>query len=148
MPDCWLEVSLHLEGPATGQLDQGFPWFSSLLEQMLSWYPNSTLLWSLHIQHSQCWCWCYIKVSSYCSPPTLVQNFTLMQPFQRDIKINSHHTQSKIPVQLFFSGFIPIRFLKLHPLGHTSIRRTSEHCLGTFKSGDLKTKNISCPSKV
>jgi hypothetical protein len=24
MPDCWLEVSLHLEGPATGQFDQGF----------------------------------------------------------------------------------------------------------------------------
>jgi hypothetical protein len=22
MPDCWLEVSLHPEGPATGQLDQ------------------------------------------------------------------------------------------------------------------------------
>jgi hypothetical protein len=43
MPDCWLEVSLHPEGPATGQLDQGFPWFSLVLEQMLSWYPNSTL---------------------------------------------------------------------------------------------------------
>jgi hypothetical protein len=38
MPDCWLEVSLHPEGPANGQLDQGFPCFSSILEQMLSWY--------------------------------------------------------------------------------------------------------------
>jgi hypothetical protein len=25
MPDYWLEVSLHPEGTATGQLDQGFP---------------------------------------------------------------------------------------------------------------------------
>jgi hypothetical protein len=25
-------VSTHLEGPATGQLDQGFPWFSSVLQ--------------------------------------------------------------------------------------------------------------------
>jgi hypothetical protein len=24
MPDCWLEVGLHPEGPVTGQLDQGF----------------------------------------------------------------------------------------------------------------------------
>jgi hypothetical protein len=28
---------------ATGQLDQGFPWFSLVPEQMLSWYPNSRL---------------------------------------------------------------------------------------------------------
>jgi hypothetical protein len=27
MSDCWLEVSLHPEGPATDNLDQGFPWF-------------------------------------------------------------------------------------------------------------------------
>jgi hypothetical protein len=25
MSDCWLEVSLHPEGPVTVQLDQGFP---------------------------------------------------------------------------------------------------------------------------
>jgi hypothetical protein len=25
MPDFWIEVSLHPEGPVTGQLDQGFP---------------------------------------------------------------------------------------------------------------------------
>jgi hypothetical protein len=53
MPDCWLEVSLHPEGPATGQLDQGFPWFSLVSEQMLSWYPNSTLHCMLHMQPSQ-----------------------------------------------------------------------------------------------
>jgi hypothetical protein len=35
-PDSWLEASLHPEGPATGQLDQGFPWFSLVPEQMLS----------------------------------------------------------------------------------------------------------------
>jgi hypothetical protein len=53
MPHCWLEVSLHPEGPATGQLDQGFPWFSLVPEQMLSWNPNSKLHCMLHMQPSQ-----------------------------------------------------------------------------------------------
>jgi hypothetical protein len=53
MPNCWLEVSLHPEGPATSQVDEGFPWFSLVPEQMLSWYPNSTLRCMLHIQPSQ-----------------------------------------------------------------------------------------------
>jgi hypothetical protein len=53
VPDCWLEVSLHPEVPATGQFDQGFPWFSLVPEQMLRWYPNSTLLCMLHMQPSQ-----------------------------------------------------------------------------------------------
>jgi hypothetical protein len=53
MPDCWLEVSLHPEGPATGQLDQRFPWFSLVPEQMLSWYPHSTLQCMLPMQPSQ-----------------------------------------------------------------------------------------------
>jgi hypothetical protein len=50
MPDCWLEVSLHPEDPATGHLDQDFPWFSSILEQMLSWYPKFHV--ALHATHA------------------------------------------------------------------------------------------------
>jgi hypothetical protein len=53
MPDCGLEVTLNPEGPATGQLTQGFPWFFLVQEQMLSWYPNSTLYCMLHMQPSQ-----------------------------------------------------------------------------------------------
>jgi hypothetical protein len=45
LQDCWLEVSLHPEGPATG-----FPWFSSVLEQMLSWYPEFHVV--LHASHA------------------------------------------------------------------------------------------------
>jgi hypothetical protein len=44
---------LHSEGPATGQLDQGFPWFSSVPEQMLGWYPHSTLHCMLPMKPSQ-----------------------------------------------------------------------------------------------
>jgi hypothetical protein len=47
---CWLEVSLHPEGP---EFDQGFPWFSLVTEQMLSWYTNSTLHCMLPMQPSQ-----------------------------------------------------------------------------------------------
>jgi hypothetical protein len=43
---CWLEVSLHPEGPAAGQLHHGFPWFPLISEQMLSWFPNSMFLCS------------------------------------------------------------------------------------------------------
>jgi hypothetical protein len=50
MPDCWLEVGLHPEGPATGQLDQDYPWFSLVPEQMLSLYLNSTLHCMLPMQ--------------------------------------------------------------------------------------------------
>jgi hypothetical protein len=42
MPDYWLEVSWHPEGPTIGQIDQSLSWFYSVLEKMLSCYPNST----------------------------------------------------------------------------------------------------------
>jgi hypothetical protein len=48
MPNCWLEVNLHPEGPATGQLEQDFPWLSLVPEQMLSWYQNFTV----HASHA------------------------------------------------------------------------------------------------
>jgi hypothetical protein len=53
MPDCWPEISLYPEGPPIGQLDQGFPWFSLVPEQMLSWYSISTLHCTFHAQPSQ-----------------------------------------------------------------------------------------------
>jgi hypothetical protein len=53
IPECWLEVRLHPVSPATGQLDQSFPWFSLIPEQMLSWHPNSTLQYMRPMQPSQ-----------------------------------------------------------------------------------------------
>jgi len=48
-----MAVSRNPEGPATLQLDKGFTWLSSLLEQMLSWYPKSTLYCVLLMPSSQ-----------------------------------------------------------------------------------------------
>jgi hypothetical protein len=53
MPDCWLEFSLHPEGPLTGEIVEVFQWLSLVLEQTLTWYPNSTLYCSLHPQTLQ-----------------------------------------------------------------------------------------------
>jgi hypothetical protein len=41
---------MHPEGPATGHLDTGFFWFSSVFKQMLRWFPSSKLL--LHASHT------------------------------------------------------------------------------------------------
>jgi hypothetical protein len=131
MPDCWLKVSTHSEGPATGQLDQGFPWFSSVLEQILSWYPNSTL---------------------YCMP--------LMQPCQHQnfrpkvalppISISKFLQSAALPrlISKFKIAHERIRPCSTsHPTFSTSkrltftkpifARRTSGHCLGTFVAANL-----------
>jgi hypothetical protein len=49
LPDCWLVVSTHPEGPATGHLDTGFFGFP-VIKEMLIWFPNSKLL--LHASHA------------------------------------------------------------------------------------------------
>jgi hypothetical protein len=53
MLGCWLEVSCIRKVLRPANSDQGFPWFSLVPEQMLSWYPNSTLHCMLPMQPSQ-----------------------------------------------------------------------------------------------
>jgi hypothetical protein len=50
LPDCWLVVSMHPEGPSTGHLDTGFLDFP-VFKKMLRWFPSSKLL--LHASHSK-----------------------------------------------------------------------------------------------
>jgi hypothetical protein len=56
IPVCWLEVSLHPEGLSIDQLDDFFFLFSSMLVQILSWYPIPTLHFKLYMQPSQRCC--------------------------------------------------------------------------------------------
>jgi hypothetical protein len=50
MLDCWLDVSMHLEDPATGQLDQGFPWFSLVSRANAELVPKFCI--ALHASHA------------------------------------------------------------------------------------------------
>jgi hypothetical protein len=49
--DCWLEVGGHREGSEAGQLHQGVMRFSLVLEEILSFYPNSALHCVLLTRH-------------------------------------------------------------------------------------------------
>jgi hypothetical protein len=44
LPACWLQVSMHPEGPATGRLDTGVSWFPSAFKEILRCFPSSKLL--------------------------------------------------------------------------------------------------------
>jgi hypothetical protein len=68
-----MEVDLHPEGPATGQLDHYFPWFYSIAEQMLQLVPK--FHFTLSSPNSN------IKISLQCSLSNV------------NIEINSEHTQ-------------------------------------------------------
>jgi hypothetical protein len=46
MQNCWLEVGLHPDDPATGHLDQGFPWLSVIF---LGPRANAELVSKFHV---------------------------------------------------------------------------------------------------
>lgn len=112
------QVSIHPEGLATDKIDPGFPWLSSVLQQMLNWYQNFTL---------NCW--------------------FLMQPSRRKYQNSVFPRSSKLKILaecgnktlLNFSGFTPLVISLSSPLPIakpylqlTFIRRTSGHYPGTF----------------
>jgi hypothetical protein len=79
MPDCWLEVRTHPEGPATGQHDQGFPWFSSILRANYELVPKFHV--ALHASHAAL----LILTSKFrpsVASPMLESKFHHMQPSQ------------------------------------------------------------------
>jgi hypothetical protein len=72
----------------------------------------------------------------------LDKNFTIMQ---RDIEVIPI-TRSKTPAQLLSFRLHAYSLLKVSPsLKTTSTRRKSGHCLGTFKTGDLKKQKCFLP---
>jgi hypothetical protein len=80
MSHCWLGFSTHPKDPETGQIDHVFRLFSSVTEQMLSWYLNPTFRCKNLMQPS----------------PKLISNiFAKTQPSKRDqisfIMLSSRH---------------------------------------------------------
>jgi hypothetical protein len=87
--NCNIQTFVIRWAPATGQLDQGVPCFSSVLEQMLSWHASHAAL--------------PILTSKFCPTVALQmldQNVSIMQPFQHKKKLIAI-IRSKTPAQLF-----------------------------------------------
>jgi hypothetical protein len=75
---CWLEASLHSEGPATAQLDQGFLWF------FLGPRESAKLTYKFHISLYVSHAAIPMATSKFLlnvALPMLDQNVTLMQTF-------------------------------------------------------------------
>jgi hypothetical protein len=110
--DCWLEVSVHQEGPATGQIDQGFAWFFSVLQQVLSRYPKCTSHCTLTMQPS------VIRISSYAALQNQTQSGSPTFQYCTLQQSTSVHLTS-----------LPNALHCFHP---TLANRTSGHNLRTF----------------
>jgi hypothetical protein len=84
MPDFWLEVSLHLEDPATDQLDQGPRANAELV-------PKFHIDCILHVQLRQL----TLKISLQCTPPNGLatdlgsegHNYKTERPFPMLVKV-------------------------------------------------------------
>jgi hypothetical protein len=93
----WLQARRQY---ATGQLDHGLPWFFSVLEQILSQYPKSTLQWMLFVQPSpkltsKFWAKRHapnrIKTCSFCRPPNIKSAQILHSSAAYCQQSTSHH---------------------------------------------------------
>jgi hypothetical protein len=118
MPDCWLEVSLRPEGPATVKLDRGFQLFSSILQHFMQ------------IPY-------FVSCSTCPSPDVNIKIFVLVQPFHCWIKISVLTVPSKFNTKIaIICSKAPVQVLcrdEVHFLTVLLTRRTNVHCLGTFK---------------
>jgi hypothetical protein len=134
MPDCWLEVSTHPEGPATGQL-----------VVFLGPRANAGLVPKLHVALH----------ASHAALPILTSKFrpsvaSLMLESKFHHMLPSQCLMSELGFQIECSGpllnFFPCSTFHhcllnfrtcLPPIQLTFTRRTSGHCLGTFIAANL-----------
>ena len=113
---CWLQVTVHPEGLATRHLDTGFPWFYSVLQQMLSRYSKSTLHCILLSQASLTQLHNFCPNAALPTPSTFRHSDALLPSVE-------HSPLSTSPL---------LNALRCFQL--TFIRRTSRHCLRIFKA--------------
>jgi len=118
---------LYRKCPAIGQFDEGTPWFSSALQQMLSRYPKSTL----HSGPGLNSIFFSPKHSLPHPTPQLYQNFVMTLPSKHknspNFQLLSSAAYSQQPTSLHDSVLnSQTRYLVS--------RRTSGHCLRTFRA--------------
>jgi hypothetical protein len=86
---------LHSECRETGQFDEGFPWFSLVPEQMLSWYRNIHV--ALHASHAAL-LMVTLKIS-LCTNVTLTLTLGWITLFMGDMGEGALHREDEVTVK-------------------------------------------------